>query len=153
MSANATAAESGETITATPTTSFVGRQKGLSIKLDRQSKPFQSSGDGLYSGSVASGQGKFSIDVTIAAQATDDVNGWFENQAQLAISIFTNPAQTYQMGFTFPAAYVKANKLGNTEDKVMWQLSFDETTCLQVGGAAAISGFVICDLPALLQAA
>lgn len=152
LSANATASGT-VTFSAAATTSFVGRQKSLSIKVDRQSKPFQSSGDGLTSSSVASGQGKFSVDFTIAAQATDDVNGWFENQAQLSISIFTNPTLAYQFGFTFPIAFVKANKLGNTEDKVMWQLSFDETTCLQSGSQAAISAFVITDQQTFLVAA
>jgi hypothetical protein len=74
---------------------------------------------------------------------TDDVNGWFQNNTQLSISLATNPALTYQMGFNFPAAYVKANKLGNVEDKVMWQLSFDETTCIASGATAAISAFNI----------
>jgi Phage tail tube protein len=133
-------------------TSFVGRQKSLSIKVDRQAKPFQSSGDGLYSNSVASGQGKFSVDFTIAANAADDVNGWFEAGTALAISIATNPAKTYQCGFTFPIAYAKANKLGNVEDKVMWSLSFDETSCLQNGAQAAISAFVIDNTPAFLIA-
>ncbi len=131
-------------------TPFSGRQKSLSIKLDRQATPFKASGDGLYAGSVASGMGKFSLSVTIAAQATDDVNGWFENNTALAISVATNPAQTFQLGFNFPAAYVKASKLGNVEDKVMWQLELDETTCLQVGNASAISAFVINNTPAYL---
>lgn len=143
-------------ITITPAagaaTPFTGRQKSLSIKLDRQAKPFQSSGDGLYAASVASGQGKFSVDFTIAANATDDVNGWFESQTALAISIATNPVQTYQFGFNFPIAYVKANKLTNVEDKVMWALSFDETTCLQNGAQAAISAFTIDNTPAFLVA-
>ena len=129
---------------------FSGRQKGLSIKLDRQAKPFQSAGDGLTSGSVASGQGKFSVDVTIAAEAADDVNTWFENQTPLAIACGTNPALPYQFGFNFPIANVKASKLGNTEDKVMWQLSFDETTVLQSGSQAAISGYVVNQTPAYL---
>jgi hypothetical protein len=132
--------------------SFFGRQKSLSIKLDRQAKPFQSSGDGLYANSVASGQGKFSVDFTIAANATDDVNGWFENGTALNIAIATNPANTYQFGFNFPIAYAKANKLTNVEDKVMWALSFDETSCLQNGAQAAISAFTVDNTPAFLVA-
>lgn len=124
-------------------TPFSGRQKNLSIKLDRGSAPFKASGDGLQAGSVASGAGKFSVDLTVAALVTDDVNGWFESNTQLAISLATNPALVNQFGFNFPAAYVKANKLGNVEDKVMWQLSFDETTCVQSGATAAISAFNI----------
>jgi hypothetical protein len=124
-------------------TPFSGRQKSLSIKLDRGSSAFKASGDGLTAGSVASGTGKFSVDLTIAALVTDDVNGWFQNNTQLSISLATNPTLTYQMGFNFPAAYVKANKLGNVEDKVMWQLSFDETTCIASGATAAISAFNI----------
>jgi hypothetical protein len=133
-------------------TPFVGRQKSLSIKVDRQAKPFQSSGDGLYSNSVAAGAGKFAVDFTIAANAADDVNGWFESGTALNIAIVTNPAKTYQFGFNFPVAYAKANKLGNTEDKVMWSLSFDETSCLQNGAAAAISAFCIDNTPAFLVA-
>lgn len=132
---------------------FSGRQKSLSITLDRGSSAFKASGDGLTAGSVASGAGKFSVDLTVAAEATDDVNGWFESQTALAITLATNPALTYQMGFTFPLAYAKANKLGNTEDKVMWALQFDETTCLQSGAQAAISGFVINDTAAYLTPA
>jgi hypothetical protein len=131
-------------------TSFSGRQKSLSIKLDRQAAPFKSSGDGLTSGSVASGQGKIALSFTIAAQAVDDINGWFEDQTLLAISIATNPALTYQFGFTFPAVHVKASKLTNMEDKVLWSVEFDETSCFQVGNTPAISGFVINDTPAYL---
>jgi len=143
------------TITITPSggggaVPFSGRQKSLSIKLDRSAAPFKASGDGLTSGSVASGAGKFSIGFTVAAEATDDVNGWFENQTPLAITVATNPALTYQLGFTFPSAVVKANKLTDTEDKVMWAVEFDETSCLQVGAASAISAFVITDCPAYL---
>lgn len=130
--------------------SFSGRQKSLSIKLDRTAAPFKASGDGLTAGSVASGQGKIAISFTIAAQNTDDVNGWFENSVPLAISIATNPALTYQIGFTIPKAHVKTNKLSNTEDKVMWSVEFDETTCFQVGDAPAISAFVINDTAAYL---
>jgi len=145
------------TVTITPAAGaavpFSGRQKSLSIKIDRGSAPFKCSGDGLYAGSVESGITKFSVDVQIAALATDDVNGWFENQTALSISIATNPALTYQLGFNFPLCYVKANKLGNNENKVMWQLSFDEETCLQNGAAAAISAFVVNSTPAYLVAA
>lgn len=142
------------TVTITPAagaaTPFSGRQKSLSIKLDRQATPFKASGDGLFAGSVASGQGKFSLSFSVAAQAVDDINGWFENDTLLAITIATNPALMYQLGFTFPAAHVKTSKLANTEDKVMWQVELDETTCLQVGNAPAISAFVINNTPAYL---
>jgi hypothetical protein len=90
--------------------------------------------------------------MTLAANATDDVNGWFLNQQLLAVTIQTNPANTYGFGFTFPLCYFKANKLSNTEDKVMWQLSLDETTCLQSGATAAISAFNIDSQPAFLVA-
>jgi hypothetical protein len=135
---------------AAPAVPFVGRQKGLSVKVDRQAKPFQSSGEGLYSSSVASGQAKFSVDFTIAADEVDDVNGWFEQQIPLAITVATDPTKTYQVGFTFPLAYAKSSKLGNAEDKVMWALSFDETSCLQSGATPAISAFVINNTPAYL---
>lgn len=131
-------------------TPFVGRQKSLSIKVDRQAKPFQSSGEGDVSSSVASGLTKFAIDFTVAANETDEVNGWFEDQTALAITIATNPANPFQVGFTFPAAYAKSNKLGNAEDKVMWALAFDETSCLQSGATPAISAFVINNTPAYL---
>lgn len=141
-------------ITITPlggaATPFSGRQKSLSIKLDRQATPFKSSGDGLTAGSVASGQGKIALSFTIAAEAADDINGWFESAETLAISIATNPALTFQFGFTFPAVHVKANKLNNTEDKVMWAVTFDETTCFQVGDAPAISAFVVNNTAAYL---
>jgi len=142
------------TITITPAAGaavpFSGRQKSLSIKVDRGSAAFKCSGDGLFAGSVESGVSKFSIDVQIAALAADDVNGWFENGTALSITCATNPANTYQLGFNFPSATVKANKLGNNENKVMWQLSFDEESCIQVGAQAAISAFVINNTPAYL---
>jgi hypothetical protein len=153
ISANATAAAVAVSITATPAVSFVGRQKGLSLKIDRQAKPFESSGDGLYSASVASGSIKFSIDVTIAANSTDDVNGWFESQIPLSITIGTNPANAYGFTFTFPKAFVKSSKVGNIEDKVMWALAFDETCCLQVGATPAIGAAIINDIDAFLVAA
>lgn len=122
---------------------FTGRQESLSIKLDRGSAPYQSSGDGLYANSVASGTGKFSVDMTIAAEATDDVNGWFESGIRCAVTIQTNPANQNRFGFTFPSARIKASKVGNTADTVTWALSFDEESCIQVGGQSAVSAFVI----------
>jgi len=153
MSANATATAAGIAIVATPASNFVGRQKGLSIKVDRQAAPFESSGDGLYSSSVASGSTKYSVECSIAANSTDDVNGWFENQIPLALTVQTNPALAYGFGFTFPNALVKASKLANIEDKVIWGISFDETSCTQVGNTPAISAFVNNDTPAYLVAA
>lgn len=129
---------------------FSGRQKNLSIKVDRGAAPFKASGDGLFASSVASGDGKFSVDLTIAAQATDDVNGWFESGTTLSITLATNPALPYQIGFTFPAVHVKANKLSDVESKVMWAISWDETTSMQVGNQAAISAFSTNDVPAFL---
>lgn len=132
---------------------FVGRQKSLSIKLDRASMPFKSSGDGLFANSVESGVTKFTIDLVIAALQTDDINGWFEQNIPLAITIATNPANAFQFGFTFPIAYVKTNKLTNDADKVMWQVAFDQDTCVQNGAQAAISAFIINNTPAYLVAA
>jgi hypothetical protein len=152
ISANATAAAT-VSLSAQNTASFVGRTKGLTIKVDRQAKPFQASGDGLTAGSVASGTAKFSVDFTVAANSVDDVNQWFELQQQLSLTIQTNPANAYGFGFNFPKAFIKASKLTNTEDKVMWSLSFDETCCLQNGGTPAISAFVINDVPAFLLTA
>jgi hypothetical protein len=149
LSADATVAATNN-FSAQTTTPFVGRQKSLSIKVDRQAKPFESSGDGLYSSSVASGYTKFAVDVTVAANQTDDVNGWFENQVPLAITIGTNPLLAYGFSFTFPSVLLKANKLGNTEDKVMWGLAFDETSCLQVGATPAIGASIINDTAAFL---
>ena len=131
-------------------TPFNGRQKGLSIKMDRGSNPFQSSGDGLTAGSVASGDGKFSVDLTIAANAVDEVNGWFEQGLRLAVTIATNPANRYKFGFTFPSVRIKASKVSNTNSLVTWALSFDETTALQVGAQAAISAFIVNDTAAYL---
>jgi hypothetical protein len=130
--------------------SFVGRQKGISIKLDRGTAPFQSSGDGLFAGSNACGDAKFSVDLTIAANSVDDVNGWFENGTRCAITIATNPANPLQLSFTWPSVRFKANKVGNTNNVTTWALSFDETTSLQVGATAAISAFVINNTAAYL---
>ncbi len=144
-------------VTITPTggaaTSFSGRQKGLSLKVDRGSAPFLSSGDGLTAKSVASGDGKFSVDLNIAAEDTDDINGWFEAGTRLSITVATRVALPYRFGFTFPSVRVKANKVGNTESKVMWAISFDETTSISVGNQPAMSAFVINDTPAYLIAA
>jgi len=129
---------------------FVGRQKGLSIKIDRGTAPFQSSGDGLYAGSNVSGDGKFSVDLTIAAEATDDVNGWFEAGTRCDVTIQTNPANAYQVGFTFPSVRIKANKVANANGTVTWALSWDETTTISVGGASAVSAFIINNTPAFL---
>lgn len=141
-------------VTITPTAGaavpFVGRQKGLSIKVDRGTSPFQSSGDGLYSGSNVSGDGKFSVDLTVAAQATDDVNGWFEAGTRCAVTIQTNPANTYQLGFSFPSVRIKANKVANANNVVTWALSWDETTTISVGATSAMSAFIINNTPAYL---
>lgn len=139
-------------ITPTPgvATPFNGRQKSLSIKLDRQATPYKASGDGLTAGSVQSGMSKIAISFTIAAEQTDDINGWFENQLPLAITMATNVANTYRLSVTVPMAHVKANKLGNQEDKVIWSVEFDETTCFNVGATPAISAVVINNTPAYL---
>ena len=138
------------TPTAGALTSFVGRQKGLSIKVDRGSGPFESSGDGLFSGSVNSGDGKFSVDLTVVAQAADDVNGWFEAGTRCAVTIATNPANQYQFGFSFPSVRIKANKVSNTNNLVTWALSWDEETTISVGAQAAMSAFIINATPAYL---
>ena len=132
---------------------FTGRQKSLSIKLDRGSSPYQSSGDGLFANSVASGDGKFSVDLTLAAEATDDVNGWFENGIRLNVTIQTNPANAYGFGFTFPSVRIKANKVSNTASTVTWQLSWDEESTISVGNQSAISAFIINNTPAYLTPA
>lgn len=141
-------------VTITPTAGvavpFVGRQKGLTLKVERGTMPFQSSGDGLYAASNVSGDGKFSVDLTIAANAVDDVNGWFEAGTRCAVTIATNPANTYQVGFTFPSVRIKANKLANASGTVTWALSWDETTTVSVGGASAISAFVLNNTTAYL---
>ncbi|QHN04427.1 hypothetical protein FTO74_14420 [Granulicella sp. WH15] len=129
---------------------FNGRQKGISIKLDRGSAAYESSGDGLTSGSVASGDGKFSVDLTIAAGAVDDVNGWFESGIRCSLTIATNVALPYRFGFTFPSVRFNANKVTNTNNTVTWALSLDETSSIQVGAQAAISAFVINDTAAFL---
>ncbi len=130
--------------------SFSGRQKGLSIKIDRGTTPFQSSGDGLYAGSNATGDVKFSVDLTIAAQATEDVNTWFEAGTRCAVSIATNPANQYQVGFTFPNVRIKANKVGQSGNVVTWALSWDETTSINNGAQLAISAFIINATPIYL---
>lgn len=129
---------------------FSGRQKSLSLKFDRGASAYEASGDGLYANSVACGDMKFSIDVTIAANSTDECNGWFEDQVPLSISLTTNPVNKYQVGFNFPLVHAKASKVTNTESKVGWALSFDETTCLQSGATPALSAFIINDTPAYL---
>jgi hypothetical protein len=127
-----------------------GRQTGISIKIDRNSAPFESSGDGLRAGSVQYGKFGLSVDMTIMAEATDDVNGWFENGTPLALTLATNPANTYQFSISFPMAIIKANKLGNKSDLVAWQLSFDQSSVLQVGNTAAFSAQVINECAAYL---
>ncbi len=131
-------------------TPFNGRQVGVSIKIDRGSAAFESSGDGLRAGSVQCGKVQFSLDLTLMAQEADDVNGWFENSTELSVSLATNPALAYQFGMTFPAARFKTRKLGNQKDLVAWKLSLDQGTILQVGNAAAFSAFLINTCPAYL---
>lgn len=129
---------------------MTGRQAGISIKIDRGSAAFESSGDGLSAGSVQCGKLGLSVDLTIMAKDTDDVNGFYEAFTQLSVSIATNPANQYQFGVTFPNARVKANKLGNKNDLVAWQLSFDQGSLLQVGNTPAVQPFIINTCPAYL---
>jgi hypothetical protein len=134
-------------LTITPTggvaTLFSGRFLSGTVKLDNQASAFKSAGDGLYAGSVNSGQRKHSLDVQIAALVTDDVNGWFEGGTLCNVSLATRATCTNQIGFSWPAANIKANKLGNQKDLVVWSLSFDETTCYAQGGNPAVSAYVI----------
>ncbi len=124
-------------------TPFAGRVMGTTIKIDNQATVFKAAGDGVHAGSVYAKIRKFSLDMTIAALVTDDVNGWFENDTELGITFATNPANVNQLSLTWPYAHVKANKLGMKNDLIMWQLSFDETTCLQKSGQSALSAMVI----------
>lgn len=127
-----------------------GRQTGLSIKIDRGSAPFKASGDGMVAKSVQSGPLKFSVDLTVMANATDDVEGWYEGNQQMALSLATDPAKAFQLILNFPNAFIKMNKLGNKENKVAWQLSFDETSIIQAGNTAALSATIINSCPAYL---
>lgn len=127
-----------------------GRTKSLSIKIDRGTAPFKSAGDGLTAKSCQAGNLKFSVDMTIMANSTDDIEANFENNQNFAVSLATNPANAFQLILTFPNAYIKANKLGNQEDKVAWQLSFDESSMIQVGGTAALQAQIINSCPSYL---
>ena len=135
------------TVSITPTggvfTSFVGRQKGISIKIDRGTAPFQSSGDGLYAKSNANNQAKFSVDLTLAANSADDVNGWFESGTRCMVVIAGNSGAAAQWSMTFASARIKANKVGNTNGVVTWALSFDEESTIQNGATPAISAQVV----------
>jgi hypothetical protein len=134
-------------------TPFAGRLRSATVKLDNQGSPFKSVGDGLNSGSVNSGQRKHSLDLQIAALPADDINGWFENDIELAISLGTDPALLNQVGFSWPAAHVKANKLGNDGELVVWGVSLDETTCYQKAGVAAVSMYTVNGVADYLMAA
>jgi hypothetical protein len=123
--------------------SFVGRTSGLSFKMDRGTKQFQSAGDGLTAGSVQYGTLGFGVDMTLMAQATDDVNGWFENGIPLSVKVATNPANAQQLILNFPLAMVKARKLGNKDNLVAYSLSFDQSTILQSGITPALSASII----------
>jgi hypothetical protein len=142
------------TVTITPAaglaTAFVGRQKGISIKIDRGTAPFQSSGDGLYAGSNTNNEAKFSVDLTIAANVTDEVNGWFEAGTRCNVVIAGNSGAAAQFSMTFASARMKANKVGNTNGVVTWALSFDETSTIQQGATPAIAATVINAVPAYL---
>jgi len=142
------------TVSITPTAgalvSFVGRQKGISIKIDRGTAPFQSSGDGLYAKSNANNEAKFSVDLTLAANVTDEVNGWFEAGTRCSVVIAGNSGASATWSMTFASARMKANKVSNTNGVVTWALSFDETSTIQVGATPAIAAQVINAVPAYL---
>jgi hypothetical protein len=127
-----------------------GRQKSLSIKIDRGTAPFKASGDGLTAKSNQAGNLKFSVDLTVMANSTDDIEANYENNQLFSLSLATNPALAHQLILTFPNCYIKANKLGNQEDKVAWQLSFDESSMIQVGNTGALSASIINASPAYL---
>jgi hypothetical protein len=131
------------TPTAGALVSFVGRQSGISVKIDRGTAPHQSSGDGLFASCNASGDLRFSFDGTIDVESTEDVNTWFEAGTRCAITLATNPANTYQVGFTFPSVRIKANKVGQKGNVVTWSLSWDETTCINNGAQPALSAMLI----------
>jgi hypothetical protein len=131
------------TITTGSAKSYAGRQRNLTIKLSRGSGPFKSSGDGLYAGSGESGKTGFSMEITIIADSTDDIQTLEVNDTAVDISVATDPTKTFQFGFNFPNARVKLAKLADVEDKVAWTINVDETTCLQAGATAAISAFIM----------
>ena len=129
---------------------FSGRIRGASIKIDRGTYPFQSSGDGLFAGCNVAGDPKFSVDLTLAALSTDDVNGWFEGGTRCAVTIATNPALAVGFGFSFPSIRFKANKLGQSNGITTWGLSFDETSSIISGATAAINAFLTNSVAAYL---
>jgi hypothetical protein len=130
--------------------SMIGRQSGLSFKFSRNTAPFKSSGDGLTAGSNQYGKLSFGVDLTIMAAPEDDVNGWYENMTELAVVIATNPGITPAINLSFPLARVKVNKLGNKDDLVAWQVSFDDTSILQNGAAPALTASITNDVPSYL---
>lgn len=130
--------------------SFVGRQRGISLKIDRGTAPFQSSGDGLTARSNANNEARFSADLTLAANVTDEVNGWFESGTRCNVAIAGNSGAAAQFSFTFASARMKANKVSNSNGVVTWALSFDETTTIQVGATPAIAATVVNAVPAYL---
>lgn len=127
-----------------------GRQVGISLKIDRSTAAFESSGDGLTAGSTQYGKLAFSLDMTVMAENTDDINTLYENLTLCSITVATNPALAHRFGVTFPNARVKTNKLGNKNDLVAWQISLDQGTIIQVGNTPAIQPFIINACPTYL---
>jgi hypothetical protein len=130
---------------------FAGRQTAVSFKIDRGSAPFESSGDGGYAASVQKGKLKFSVSITVMAQATDDIVGFFENFTQGSVEIGNvNAGDVYQLAITAPNARIKTKPMANVQDKVAYSVTFDEGSCLQVGNTPAISASLMNTCPAYL---
>jgi hypothetical protein len=137
-------------VSITPSGSIIGRQKGVAFKIDRGTAPFKGSGDGLVAKSNQYGKLTFSLDFTVMAQQTDDINILYENMTPCAISVATNVGLTQQLILNFPLSRLKATKLGNENDLVAWKCSIDQTTILQNGAAAALSATLINTCPTYL---
>ena len=123
-----------------------------SIKGDTGVVSHTAPGGGLYGHFMRTGERKFSVDLTIAAKDTDDIQTLFQNDTEIAVSLAVNSGSDAQMTFSWPFVHLKANKIGSKDQMTIWTLSWDETTTLQKSGQKAFAATVINDEPTYLVA-
>lgn len=123
--------------------SMVGRFMSGTLKIENGATAHKAPGGGLFGLNMRRGAYKFSLDAVIAASDTDDIFTILENDTAQGITLATNPTLAHQLKFGFPAAHLKASKVGVSGSMVIWNISLDDTTCYDVAGAGGMTASVL----------
>ena len=134
------------------TVAKIGRHMSTTIKISTGAVSHTAPGLGLYGAFIRTGLRKLSFETTIYATSADDVFTLLRSDTLQEVN-WTTTSGTSSMVLDMPAVHLKAAKVGTSGNAVVWQISADETSIFNVGGAGVMTATVINSQAAYLAAA